>query len=457
EELDMEQAKKKSTFWSDFFNTSSSGIIRDSVLSVENNILGNLVLMTGYIGWRSMELQTPTGKKHITDQGFIYREKVKIKDDASGRRLTMVGFQTDAPSEFFSTGRTMSNWDMSNSKTYGNGQKRVSSSSGDVMVVSCVNTLGMKDPATGEKIFGTNIRYVAQRYSAKNLQKIAETPFDFKYSYKKLYDQPATDGSNDMLMLFAPTHGGVKPYFAPNKSEYEYLRIGVDTKTKERTKFISPYGRLNNVYIYNLNDETIILGTSKAGNEDKYADFTSFKGNDDQLIVIRIKNGQKAVVKATAMKSIGVELSRFSANGAIKTAENQVWIAGQAFEKKENDPEKWGNIYAFNISTDGSLVKNLTLPQVEKASEKMASPVYLLKLNDGDLLWAAYEITKKGNMYPKYAKISNGNLGTVIFPGDKKYVVSDRYPMYISPDNKELIYFGNTEDNKQLWLHKQTL
>lgn len=462
EELDVEQVKKKKIQWGSgsaylLGIGSIGGIIRDSVLSVENNMLGQLVLMTGYIGWRS--IRNPMNGADITDQGFVAREKVRVKDDATKRKLTMVGFQTDAPAEFFAAGRALSH---AGSLTVGSrkgfeSQKRVSSSTGDVMVISTINTIGLKDEATGEKIFGTNFRFVAQRYSAKTLEKIAETPFEFKYSYLKLYDQPATDNSNDMLLIFAPTHGGVKPYFAPNKSEYEYFRVGVDTKIKERMKFISPYGRLNNLYIYNFGDETFILGTSKTGNESKYADFVQFKGNDDHFVVIRLKNGQEPVVKATPIKGLGIEISHFASNDALKTADNQVWITGQAYEKKDNDPAKWGNVYAFNITADGSIAKHLVLSQIEKKSEQGAAPVSLVKLNDGSLLWNTYEYTKKGNMYPKYAKITNGNLGSVVFPGDKKYIVNETFPFYVSSDKKYLLYFGNTEDNKQLWLHKEAL
>ncbi|MBX2930755.1 MAG: hypothetical protein KF781_02270 [Chitinophagaceae bacterium] len=461
EELDVEQVKKKKNYWGSSWAYiagygSIGGIIRDSVLSVDNNMLGQLVLMTGYIGWTSR--RNPMNGMNITDQGFISREKIRVKDDKTGRKLTMVGFKTDAPSEFFIAGREISHMAGSSSgRSKGLGaQKRVSSASGDVMVVSVINTMGLKDEATGERIYGNNIRFVAQRYSAKTLEKIAETPFEFKYSYAKLYDQPSTDNSNDMLLIFAPTHGDTKPYHNPNKNEYEYFRVGVDAKIKERIKFISPYGRLNNLYIYNFGDETVIIGTSKEGKESKYADFIAFKGNDDHLVSIRLKNGQEPVVKATPMKSLGLDISYLVFNDAIKTADNQVWITGQAYEKKGNDPEKWGDIYAFNITADGSIAKHFVLPQIEKKSQQGASPVSLTKLNDGSLLWSAYEYTKKGNMYPKYTTISNGNLGTVVFPGDKKYVVNDVFQMYISPNGKELIYFGNTEDNKEFWLHKKT-
>lgn len=461
EELDVAQAKKKATSWGgnlSFVLGSGSigGIIRDSVLSVDNNLLGGLVLMNGYIGWTSM--RNPMNGQVISSQGFVYREKVKVKDDATGRKLMMVAYQTDAPAEFFATGKSVSNFGNSVGRQVGmDGQKKVSSSSGDVMVVSFINTAGLKDEATGERIYGSEFRFLAQRYSAKNLQKVAETPFEFKYSSRKLFDQPATDGSNDMMVIFAPAGGVSKAYSNPNKNEYEYIRIGVDTKIKERTKFTSPYGRLNNLYIYNFGDETVIMGTSKAGSESKYADFVAFKGNDDHLVFIRIKNGQEAIVKATPIKSLAIEISRFASNDAIKTTDNQVWITGQAYEKKDNDPEKWGNIYAFGISPDGSISKHLVLPQTEKTSEKAPSPLSLTKLNDGSLLWSAYEITKKGNLYPKYAKITNGSLGAIVYPGDKKYVVNDKFPLYISSDKKELIYFGNTEDNKQFWLHKEGL
>lgn len=463
EELDVEQVKKKKIQFGSSWAYASGygsmgGIIRDSVLSVDNNVVGQLVLMTGYIGWTST--RNPMNGADITDQGFVAREKIKVRDDATKRKLTMVAFQTDAPAEFFATGRALaragSPFDTGSRKGF-ESQKRVSSATGDVMVVSVINTIGLKDETTGEKIFGNNFRFVTQRYSAKTLEKITETPFEFQYSYAKLYDQPATDGSNDMLLIFAPTHGDTKPYHNPNKNEYEYVRISVDTKIKERVKFNSPYGRLNNICIYNFGDETVVMGTSKTGNESKYASFVAFKGDDNQLVVIRIKTGQAPIVKATPIKSLAGPIINFATNDALKTTDNQIWITGQAYEQKGTDPAKWGNIYAFNITSDGSIAKHFVLPQIEKKSEQGASPVSLTQLNDGSLLWNAYEYTKKGNMYPKYAKISNGTLGAVVFPGDKKYVVNDAFPLYISPSGKELIYFGNTEDNKQLWLHKKTL
>lgn len=460
EELDVEQVKKKSDTWGSSWAYIAGyggigGIIRDSVLSVENNMTGGLVLMTGYIGWTST--RNPMNGQAITSQGFVARQKVKVKDEETGFKLTMIGFQTDAPAEYFSSGKSVSNFGGSMGRDIGfAGQKRVASSTGDVMVISTILTMGKVDKATGERMYGNNFKFLAQRFSAKTLEKISETPFAFKYSYAKLYDQPATDESNDMLLIFAPTHGDTKPFHNPNKNEYAYMRIGVDTKIKETVMFNSPYGRLNNLQIYNLGDETVIMGTSKAGNESKYASFVPFKGDDDQLVVVRIKNGQTPVVKATAIKSLKIELSRFAANDAIKTTDNQVWVTGQHFVQKDADPAKWGNIYAFGIGADGGIVQHLILQQTEKMSEKSPAPVSLQKLSDGSFLWSTYEFTKKGNMYPKYAKISNGNLGAVVYPGDKQYVVNDKFPSYLSPDKKELIYFGNTEDNKQLWLHKLT-
>lgn len=440
EELDTENVKK-STFWKELmwgpeWARKGNGIIQDSVLSVESNMIGGLVLLNGYIGYKTTE----TADWVHYYEGFIYREKIPIKDEATGRRLILLASQTDAVVGVYST-----------FKTHGN-LTRVASS-GDVLAVSCINTVGTKDPATGEKIFGANIRFLAQNFSAKTLGKTAETPFEFKYSYTKQYNQTATDGSNDMLLIFAPTHGGVKPYFAPDKNEYEFIRIGKDTKVKERVKFNSPYGRLNNLHIYNFDDETVIFGTSKTGNESKYADFVPFKGNDDEVVVIRIKAGQEPIVKTTSIKSLSGPIVNFAANDAIKTADNQVWITGQLYSQKGSDPAIWSNIYAFSIAPDGSIAKHLVLPQVEKRSEQAAAPIQFTKLHDGSLLWTTYEYVKKG-MYPKYAKITNGQLGAVVFPGDKKYVVNGKFPLYISPNATELIYFGNTEDNKQFWLHK---
>ncbi len=454
-EEEMDAVKAKSTSWSRGFGASAEGggIIRDSVLSVENNNLGQFLIMTGYIGWRSTV--NPMNGATMTSQGFVAREKIKVKDE-SGRAMSMVGFQTDAPAEFFATGTSAGGGSMSRSIGM-DGQKRVSSSTGDVMVVSILNTIGTKDPNTGEKIVGNEFKYVAQRFSAKTLEKLTETTFEFKYSSAKLHNQAATDNSNDMLLIFAPTHGATKQFSNPDKNEYEYIRIGVDTKLKERAKFNSPYGRLNNICIYNFGNETIIMATSKEGNESKFASFVPYKGNDDQLIIIRIKNGETPVLKAVPIKTLAAPVVSFAAGEAMKTDDNQIWITGQTFEQKGSDPAEWGSAYAFSIAPDGSITKQLVLPLIEKASARAASPLSLIKLNDGSLLWSTYEFTKKGNMYPKYAKISNGTLGTVMFPGEKKYVVNDKFSSYIDADKKNLIYFGNTEDNKQFWLHKESL
>lgn len=454
-EEEMDAAKAKSTSWSKGYgiNAEGGGIIRDSVLSVENNNLGQFILMTGYIGWHSTT--NPMNGATITSQGFVAREKIKVKDE-SGRAMTMVGFQTDAPAEYFAAGKSASGGSMSRSIGMA-GQKKVSSSSGDVMVVSVLSTVGMKDPNTGEKIVGNEFKYTAQRFSAKTLEKLTETTFDFKYSYAKLYDQAATDNSNDMLLIFAPTHGATKPFSNPDKNEYEYIRIGVDTKVKERAKFNSPYGRLNNICIYNFGDETIIMATSKEGNESKFASFVPYKENDDYLVVVRIKNGKDAIVKTMSVKSLAEPIISYAASEAVKTADNHIWIAAQGFEKKGAEPAEWGNNYAFCIAPDGSIAKHLMMPQIEKSSSKAPSPVSISLLADGSLLWTACEFTKKGNMYPKYAKISNGTLGTVMFPGEKKYVVNDKFTSYIDADKTYLLYFGNTEDNKQFWLHKEGL
>lgn len=103
EEMDAVKVKEKS--WSRGYgiNAEGGGIIRDSVLSVENNSIGQFVLMTGYIGWSSTT--NPMNGATITSQGFVYREKIKPRSQ-SGRSQTMVAFQTDAPAEFFATGKS---------------------------------------------------------------------------------------------------------------------------------------------------------------------------------------------------------------------------------------------------------------------------------------------------------------------------------------------------------------
>jgi len=460
EEMDVEQAKKKLVTSGSVTGYilgigSMGGIIKDNVLTVENSIVGAMTIKKGYIGWGA--IRNPMNGQMIYQEGFFARETVKPKGD-NGRRLIAIAFQTDAPGEYFSDSKSFGGRSFTTSKTAATGRaKLLSDATGDVVVVSTLNTIGTKDPTTGEKIFGSNFKFLAQRYSAENLELKAETAFEFPFSYEFLFKQEATDGSNDILLIMAPGMGATKKYSNPNKNEYVYLRIDIDTKIKERVMFNSPYGRLNNLCAYNFGEETIIMGTSKAGNESKFASFVPFKSDDNQLVIIKIRSGQEPIVKATPINSLAAPIINFAANDALQTTDNQIWITGQVYEKKGNDPEKWGNAYAFDIAPDGSISKHLVLSQTEKTSEKAASPISLTKLNDGSLFWNTYEYTKKGNMYPKYAKITNGNLGSVVFPGDKKYIVNETFPFYVSSDKKYLLYFGNTEDNKQLWLYKEAL
>lgn len=460
EEMDIEQAKKKlvtsGSVTSYILGGSMGGIIKDNVLTVENNATGFMNIKKGYIGWGATK--HPMTGAQIYQEGFYARETIKPKAD-NGRRLMLVAFQTDAPGEYFSDSKSVTGGSTYNNTHAGGKGRMLSEASGDLLVVSVINTIGTKD-ANGEKIFGANIKFLAQHYSAETLEMIAETSFEFQYSYELTARQQATDGSNDLLLIMAPGMGATKQYTNPNKNEYVYLRIGKDTKIKEQIAFTVPYGKLKNVAIGNNGNETLIFGTSEAGNEKKFASFVpTNKQKDDQLVVVSLKDGKPVVnsLPVASLNSITKGGSAYAGSGLsitniLKLTDGSYAISGQGFQTK--DITIYGDNYAFAISNDGKINAHYVMPQVEGSSEKMASPHTLAELDNGILFWGTYEVTKKGNLYPKYVKIDKGTLGTVVIPGDKKFVVNDKWNAYLSADKKALIYFGNTEDNKQFWLHK---
>ncbi|TZF85879.1 hypothetical protein FW774_02065 (plasmid) [Pedobacter sp. BS3] len=124
--------------------------------------------------------------------------------------------------------------------------------------------------------------------------------------------------------------------------------------------------------------------------------------------------------------------------------------------REDTKPRRSDN-YGFVIDAQGNIKAHYVFPQTEPASEKASAPQLLSVLNDGSVLWATYEYTKKGNKYPKYMPITNGKAGSIVYPGNKQYVINDKFPVYLSSDKTTLFYLGNTTDDKQLWLHKVSL
>lgn len=462
EEMDAEQAKKKLVSYgsvtSYVLGGSMGGIIKDNVLTVENNATGVMNIKKGYIGWGATK--HPMTGAQIYQEGFFARETIKPKAD-NGRRLSLVAFQTDAPAEYFADSKSVTGGSTHSHTQAGGKGRLLSDASGDMLVISVINTIGTKD-ANGEKIFGSNIKFLSQHYSAETLEMVAETPFEFQYSYELMARQQATDGSNDLLLIMAPGMGATKQYSNPDKNEYVYLRIGKDTKIKERVAFTVPYGKLKNVAICNNGNETLIFGTSEAGNEKKFASFVpTNKQKDDQLVVVLLNEGKSSVTSLPVASLAGITKGEspyagtgLSVTNIVKLDDGSYILSGQGYQTK--DITIYGDNYAFAIGSDGKINAHYVMPRLEGSSEKMASPHTLADLKNGTVFWGTYEVTKKGNLYPKYIKIDKGVPGPVVFPGDKKYVVNDKWQAYLS-DKNELIYFGNTEDNKQFWIHKEDL
>lgn len=466
EEQTKEKAKAKYTFWDavDYSNGGTIGeIIKDNVLTVENNATGVMSIKKGYIGM-TMRKNPMTGGM-VKAVGFVEREKVKPKMD-DNRKLTLVTFQTDAPGEYFSNTLTQNADNQANfgrEKVAGLGTKLLSDATGDVLIVSSLASFGVLD-GQKEKLGSNDLKFLAQRFSATTLEKLEESPFELGYIAKMLFKQEATDGSGDLLLIMAP-YTGIKQYVHPNKNEYTYLRIGKNTKIKEKINFNSPYGRLNNISINNFGNATYLFSTSEEGNKDKYfLSISEGRHKDDQLITIKFKDGKQEYLTSTPIASL-ISITNepkniYSGKGFIQKSivslkDGAIFISGQGFTTKETE-NIYTNIFGFLINGQGKITNHYVLPKLEAngLSEKASSPQNTSLLNDGSILWGSYEFTKKGNMYPKYAKINNGALGPLVFPGDKKYVVNDIFPVYLFSNKKELLYFGNTEDNKQFWLHK---
>lgn len=464
EELEIEQAKKKMINWgsttSFALGGTMGGIIKDNVLSVENNLTGVMSLKKGYIGWTA--IKNPMNGSVIMDQGFIARETVK-PTTTDNRKLSLVAFKTDMPGEYFSEGRSLTS-------KYGKeknmaGAKSASEATGDVVVVSSLKTFGVIDKSGMEKIPANDFKFLVQRFSAEKLEKTAETSFDLGYINTLLHKQDALDDSGDLLLIMSPNMG-IKQFVNPNKNEYTYLRIGKDTKVKEKVSFNSPYGKLHNITIYTIADETYIVSTTEEGNENKYIPMVPLnRMKDTHLMVIKIEAGKQEYLTTTPISTLqsitngGTAYAGkgFLHNNIVKLADNSIFISGQGYTIQDN-ANNYGDNYAFLIAADGKIKKHFTMPKLEKndAAEKIMSPQITKLLNNGSIFWNVYEFTKKGNMYPKYVCISNGAASAITYPGNKQFVSNEVFPIYVYEDKKAVFFFGNTEDTKQLWINKVT-
>jgi hypothetical protein len=475
EELEKEKAKSKFSFW-DAVNYSSGGgvsdIIKDNVLTVENNITLSMSLKKGYIG--SVYWKHPMTGNMMKRVAFVARETVKAKT-ADDRKLTLAAFKTDAPSEYFASSFTMNadNAGMSaGKKTIGGKSQTLSDASGDVLILATLSAQGILGPKGKEMIPDNWIKFVAQRYSASTLEKTAETAFEIPYHSEPLYRQDATDGSGDLIVILAPAFG-VKKYMNPNKQEYVYIRIAKDASIKENFTFECPFSRLNNIAIHNDGNETYIIGTGDESNNGKYFPFIAVKQNDKQIAIIKLKEGKKefsttlpvANLKGLTANIGGSKAEAYDGKGLIlkgflKLQDNSIFINGQGYTEKEGT-KTYGDFYGFTISPTGIINKHYVIERQEsnKASEgELARQLIFMPKGKNIMMWTAFEYTKRGDAYPKYTNINliNGSASALAVPGNKQFFVNENFPAYVYTDNSKMFFFGNDEGNKQLWMHTVT-
>lgn len=463
EELEKEKAKSKFTFWDALEEQTVAGntqVLKDNLLTVENNAVGQMVIKKGYIGMNTNT--NPISGKKQTSVGFVATEKAKAKSE-DNRKLGMMAFRTDMPSEQFNATFTTGN-----GRSIGGGQKVLSEASGDLLVIATLLQHNVDGP-NGKEVVDACIKYVAMKFSATSLDKIAESPFEFQYHSEILYQQDATDGTNDLLMIFAPAVAP-KRFANPNRKDYIYVRVSRNAEIKEQVSFESPFFRMNSVSINQVNGSTYIVSTGDSKEKEKYFPLVKFSNEDDQLAVIKLNGKSVEYTTITPVADLaksfsGVDKVKPFAGAGFQAAEfkllsdNSFFITGQEYKLGGDLKKTYGDFYGFHIGPDGKIKRHFAVARKEDngpSESTVASQIVVPASSDNSFFWTMLEYNKKSNAYPKYVLVDTkvGAIGNVTVPGNAEYFVNDNFPAYFYKDKKEMFFFGNTGDGKQLWLHK---
>ncbi|HNS29573.1 MAG TPA: hypothetical protein PKL52_03475 [Tenuifilaceae bacterium] len=400
---------------------------------------------------------------------FKYGEGKEEKLKADDRKTTAQFSIADEPEEFRKVG--FWTWDKNTKMPY---EVKYHAPKSKLTVMGVVHPKVQK--TKGTKVVD-NQDYVIQTFSVKNgvtLNK--ERIISFRGPKLVVVKLLYPDGS--MGVLFAPHNRASQLGFDQSilykANEYTYMRFGIDGNTIDSIDFVCPVIAWTPTF-FEFKGETLYLAGSGCNeNPEKY--YFDLKDKKDHMVIMKITNGKmdfitatpaadytSKMVKPTSQKK-GFEGEVFDVqNTQLRIRDNgDIVLIGQYKYRGKNLD------YMFlHFDSKGSLITHYTV----KNNTPEAGEVHLYDNPGGKTItWLIIEpqkVDKETKRKYNYARLSTidpaartlGEFATYGLKTSKEqkddYFLHPVVPVIVL--NKELVFVGGDEDNKNIWLAKVAL
>lgn len=459
EEVEFTKARTRYK-WFDFGGEELTG----ELLTVENNLVGQLVLKKGKFIRRWDWIN---GGYYVD---YDLTEKVKPKDP-EGRKLTLVTYTTDAPSDRIAY---YGGWGW-----LGSTVKDYSAATGDVTVV-CQVQPNAKDAKAGN----VKYEYVAMRISASDLTIKKEQKFEFPTPQHVVASRVMPNG--DFAIVFAPLNVGKKAS-DPDPLNFSYVRIAsTDCNIKERINFksLNSYWSVADMAITD-NGDVFVYGPANSKNNDKYYNEQIGAEKFSDFMIMKIASGKLAWVSNTNLDEFETKLQappsqkkapaykgkKFAIGGLELAPNGDLLIYGQNYKTKDDGLE-YTDIVVFHFDTQGKLKSQYGLDVLETnkyAQANFSESLFTASNDNKSMYWIIFEVAgmKTGGRARQlnYARIGKINLSAATVgnftalgqaKGDK-YYLENSFPILPSKDGNKLTFFGSDKGGRTLWFCRVAL
>lgn len=398
-----------------------------------------------------------------------YGEGKEEKLKADDRKITAQFSIADDQEEFQKIG--FWDWDKSTKMPV---QVKYHSPKNYLTVMSVVHPKVQK--TKGTKIVD-NQEYILQTFRVKNgVSLINERTV--KFIGPKLIAQKLQYPDGSMGVLFAPHNRASQLGFDQSilykANEYTYMRFGVDGKTIDSIDFVCPVIAWTPNF-FEFKDESLYLaGSGSNENPQKY--YFDLKDKKDNMVIMKITNGKMDFITATpaadytakmvnpASQKKGFEGEVFDVqNSQLRIRDNgDISLVGQYQYRGKNLD------YMFlHFDSKGNLITHYTV----KNETPEAGEVKLYDNPDGKTItWLIVEpkkVDKESGRKYNYVRLATidptaktlSEFSTYGLKTSKEqkddYFLHPVVPIIVH--DKELVFVGSDEDNKNIWLAKVAL
>lgn len=429
------------------------------LLTVENNLTAQVVLKKGRFV-----------KKYNYNSGYTWwdfetDERTKPKDP-SGRRLSLVAYQTSEPQESIS----YSGWSwLSVGKT-----KDFSEIAGDITLVCSVI------PKLSDGFKGTipPPTYVVLKISVEDMSIISEETFTFEHPQSPKFAKNRLENGN-IGILFSPV-GGDKKRQDPNPRNFTYVEVDPETTSiTRRVGFDAPFTQWAVDDINTNGSNVYFYGAGNSKKNDKHANIAGLAGKYKEFGIVKIADQQVAFNKTYGLDAFDEVLrgpqnqkkhpsyqgKRFIVGQLREMPNGDFLIDGQNFKPKGDKGNEYLDLFAFHFSSSGALKAQYGIAKAEKNKYSKEVPTellymeapdkqstYLILLEVAGVRSSKYEISPM--MYPRMCKIDHGaatmsDIVNVGYGKKDKYYLENNFPI-LPAGNNALVFFSSDKKGKEL-------